>query len=43
MEKWKVNSPEVLKLFEEFGFKTLSDRIKKVGKNIEEENQGSLF
>jgi DNA polymerase-1 len=43
MNAWKIDSPEVLKLFEEFGFKTLSDRIKKVGKSIEEENQGSLF
>jgi len=43
MENWKIDSPEVLKLFEQFGFKTLSDRIKKVGKSIEEENQGALF
>jgi len=43
MEKWKVDSPSVLKLFEEFGFKTLTDRIVKVGKNIDQEKQGSLF
>jgi DNA polymerase-1 len=43
MEKWKVDSPEVLKLFEEFGFKTLTDRIKKVGKELEKEKQGNLF
>ena len=43
MEKWQVDSGEVLKLFEEFGFKTLSDRIKKVGKSVEAEKQTSLF
>ena len=43
MNRWKVDSPSVLKLFEEFGFRTLTERIKKVGKSIEEENQGSLF
>ena len=43
MEKWKIDSPDVLKLFEEFGFKTLTDRIKKVGKEIDGEKQGSLF
>lgn len=43
MEKWKVDSPEVLKLFEKFGFKTLTERIKKVGKEIEGEKQGALF
>jgi DNA polymerase I len=43
MKKWKVDSPEVFKLFEEFGFRTLSDRIKKVGKMAEQEKQGALF
>lgn len=43
MAKWKVDSNEVLNLFEEFGFKTLTARIKKVGKEIEKENQGELF
>ncbi len=43
MEKWQVDSKEVLKLFEDFGFKTLSDRIKKVGKSVEAEKQTSLF
>ncbi len=43
MRKWKVNSPDVLNLFEEFGFKTLTNRIKTVGKQIEEEKQGALF
>lgn len=43
MEKWQVDSPGVLKLFEDFGFKTLSDRIKKVGKGVADEKQASLF
>lgn len=43
MGKWNINSPEVLKLFEKFGFKTLTKRIQGVGKKIEEEKQGALF
>ena len=43
MEKWKVNSPEVLALFAEFGFKTLTERVKTVGKEIDKEKQGELF
>lgn len=43
MSKWKIDSPQVLKLFEEFGFKTLTGRVKEVGKKIEEEKQGALF
>jgi len=43
MGKWRVDSPEVLKLFEEFGFKTLTNRVKSVGKQIDEEKQGALF
>ncbi len=43
MENWKIDSPEVLKLFEEYGFKTLTDRIKKVGRSVDAEKQTSLF
>lgn len=43
MKKWKLDSKEVLNLFENFGFKTLTNRIKVVGKKIEEEKQESLF
>lgn len=43
MSKWSISNPKVLKLFEEFGFKTLTKRIQEVGKKIEEEKQGSLF
>ena len=28
MNKWNISGPKVLKLFEEFGFKTLTKRIK---------------
>lgn len=43
MKKWKIDSPDVLNLFRKFGFKTLSERITKVGKKIDEEKQISLF
>lgn len=43
MGKWNIAGQEVLKLFEEFGFKTLTDRIKKVGKEMDGEKQGELF
>jgi len=44
MEKWNLANPEVLDLFtNEFGFRTLTERIKKLAKQIEEEKQGSLF
>ena len=43
MKKWNIASKDVLKLFEEFGFTTLSKRIKEVGEKIDQEKQGSLF
>lgn len=43
MGKWKVDSPKVIDLFNEFGFKTLLNRVKTVGKQIDEEKQGALF
>jgi DNA polymerase-1 len=43
MGEWSIAGSEVLKLFEEFGFKTLTKRIKDVGQNIEDEKQGALF
>ncbi|MCX6705469.1 MAG: hypothetical protein NT162_04015 [Candidatus Woesebacteria bacterium] len=43
MGKWKIDSPEVFNLFQEYGFKTLIDRIKKIGKEINGQKQGSLF
>lgn len=41
--KWRVNDKKVLDLFAEYGFKTLTKRIRKVGEQIEKEKQGSLF
>lgn len=42
-KNWDLVSENVLKLFEEYGFKTLTARIKKLGEQIEKEKQGSLF
>ncbi len=44
MNKWKLDSREVIDLFvAEFGFKTLTERIKVVGKQMESEKQEKLF
>jgi len=43
MEGWDLGSAQVLKLFEEFGFKTLTKRIMAFNKKREEEKQTSLF
>jgi DNA polymerase-1 len=43
MGHWKIDSPEVINLFREYGFKTLTERIKKVGKEIDGQKQVSLF
>lgn len=42
-DKWDLISSQVLSLFEDYGFKTLTARIKKLGEQIEKEKQGSLF
>lgn len=42
-KNWDLISENVLKLFEEYGFKTLTARLKKLGEQIEKERQGSLF
>ena len=42
-DKWDLVSPAVLKLFNEYGFKTLRKRIEELGQRIEFEKQGSLF
>ena len=41
--KWDLDSKKVLELFEELGFKTLSERIKKAGKEKDQENQMTLL
>jgi DNA polymerase-1 len=43
MDDWQVDSPEVLDLFAEFGFKTLTKRVKSVGKELKEESQLNLI
>lgn len=40
---WDLISPNVLELFSQFGFKTLTQRITKLGEQIEKDKQGSLF
>ncbi len=41
-QKWDIDNKKTLELFEKFGFKTLTERVKKVGKKIDEEKQMSL-
>lgn len=43
MNDWDIDSPKVLNLFEEFGFKTLTRRVKEAGEKLDKKNQGSLF
>jgi len=43
MNKWNLGSTAVIKLFQEFGFKTLTERIKLVSKKIGLEKQTGLF
>ncbi|MDP2683577.1 MAG: 5'-3' exonuclease H3TH domain-containing protein [bacterium] len=40
---WNLVSENVLKLFEQYGFKTLTARIKKLAEQIEKDKQGNLF
>lgn len=42
-KNWDIDSPKVLKTFQKLGFKTLTERVKKVGKELDQEKQGSLF
>lgn len=44
MNKWSLDNKNVIDLFtNEFGFKTLTVRIKKAAEDLSKENQGSLF
>lgn len=44
MDKWKLDSKDVIDLFtNKFGFKTLTARIQKLGKDLDLEKQISLF
>jgi len=40
--KWRVDCPEIVALFEEWGFGTLLSRIRKLGKRIRDRGQMSL-
>ena len=40
---WDVDGDSVLKLFSEYGFKTLTERVKKVGKQLDQEKQMTLL
>ena len=42
-KKWRLDSPEILSLFEQYGFRTLTKRVKELGKSIASENQMSLL
>lgn len=41
--KWQIDSKQVLDLFADFGFRTLTKRVKEVGKQIVSENQMKLI
>lgn len=41
--KWDIDSQRVLDLFAEYGFKTLTERVKKVGKELDQEKQMTLL
>lgn len=42
-DKWDLTSKNVLDLFSDYGFKTLTIRIRKLSEKISAEKQGSLF
>ena len=41
--RWDIDSQAVLNLFSKFGFKTLTERVKKVGKSLDDEKQMLLL
>lgn len=41
--KWDVDSQKVLNLFVKYGFKTLTERVKKVGRELDQEKQMTLL
>lgn len=42
-KNWQLDSEKVTKLFEQYGFKTLTRRVKEVGKAMADEKQMGLF
>jgi DNA polymerase-1 len=43
MNKWQIDSPNIFELFSKFGFKTLTNRVKEVARQIAQEKQMSLI
>jgi DNA polymerase I len=41
--RWDIDGKAVLELFSEYGFKTLTERVKKVGADLDKEKQMSLI
>ncbi len=41
--KWKIDSKDLIELFEEYGFNTLTSRVKSVGKSVTSSKQQSLL
>lgn len=41
--KWDIDSPKVLEVFADFGFKTLTERVKKLGRELDEQKQMSFL
>ncbi|MBX4205756.1 hypothetical protein KW795_01020 [Candidatus Microgenomates bacterium] len=41
--KWKIDNPDVIDLFADFGFRTLTKRVQEVGKLVQSENQMTLL
>lgn len=41
--KWDLDNQKVLDLFSQFGFKTLLERVKKVGRELDSQKQEKLF
>lgn len=42
-KEWDIDSHMAIKKFEEVGFKSLIERVKKVGQELDQQNQGMLF
>jgi DNA polymerase-1 len=43
MADWNIDSPKVMSLFETYGFKSLPERVKKLGHKLDVDKQQSLF
>ncbi len=41
--EWQIDNPKLIKLFDQFGFKTLTKRVEKLGEELQKEKQMSLI